>query len=382
MVDVEKVGVGQRVKRIDAPPKLTGQERFTGDLRMPGMLYARTVGSHSAHARITNVNKDAAKAIPGVVDVFTAFDLPITKDADGNPTKTGIAFEEALFAGQIVAIVVAETDVAAQDGAAAVEVEYESLPVLTTIEQGMDHATPSFSMRKVTISAEEAAMHNADAAKKSDDDHEDLAPNVSNTANFKRGDLELGFAEADKIVEYSFYSEAVHQGYIEPQSTLVAIDPIGRVTVYSSTQAAFHCRNRVAETIGVPIQQVNVVPMPVGGGFGGKFVHIEPLTAAVAMAAGRPVLLQFTRTEDLLAGNPAPACRIDIKLGAKKDGTFTALDSTLIFDAGATPSSPMQIAAILLGGYYRFPNMRIKGYEINSHKSALVPSNHRHISQP
>jgi CO/xanthine dehydrogenase Mo-binding subunit len=149
----------------------------------------------------------------------------------------------------------------------------------------------------------------------------------------------------------------------------VAIDPLGRVTVYTSTQAAFHCRNRVAETIGVPIQQVNVVPMPVGGGFGGKFVHIEPLTAAVAMAAGRPVLLQFTRMEDLSAGNPAPACRIDIKLGARKDGTFTALDSTLIFDAGATPSSPMQIAAILLGGYYRFPNMRIKGYEINSHKA-------------
>ncbi|MEZ4625245.1 MAG: molybdopterin cofactor-binding domain-containing protein [Thermomicrobiales bacterium] len=204
--------------------------------------------------------------------------------------------------------------------------------------------------------------------KKTEEEHEDLAPNVSNTVNFKRGDLGLGFAEADAVVEYSFVSEAVHQGYIEPQSTLVAIDPIGRVTVYSSTQAAFHCRNRVAETIEVPIQQVNVVPMPVGGGFGGKFVHIEPLTAAIAMAAGRPVLLQFTRTEDLLAGNPAPACRIDIKLGAKKDG-YLALDSTLIFDAGATPSSPLQIAAILLGGYYRFPNMRIKGYEINSHKT-------------
>ncbi|MEZ4625244.1 MAG: hypothetical protein R2843_10755 [Thermomicrobiales bacterium] len=164
MVDVEKVGVGQRVKRIDAPAKLTGQERFTGDLRVPGMLYARPVGSDFAHARILNVNKDAAKAIPGVVDVFTAFDLPITKDANGNPTKTGIAFEEALFAGQIVAVVVAETDVAAQDGADAVEIEYEELPVLSSIEQGLDHATPAFSMRKVTISAEEAAMHNADAA--------------------------------------------------------------------------------------------------------------------------------------------------------------------------------------------------------------------------
>jgi CO/xanthine dehydrogenase Mo-binding subunit len=369
MVDVEKVGVGKRVKRIDAPAKLTGQERFTGDLKLPGLLYARTVGSAYPHARIVSVNKEAALALPGVVNVFTAFDLPITRDAKGNPTKTGMAFEEALFAGQIVAIVVAESDVAAQDGAGAVEIEYEELPALLTIDQGMDRATPAFSMRKVTISAEEAAMHNADAARKTEGEQEDLATNVSNTVNFTRGDLDAGFAQADAIVEYSFTSDAVHQGYIEPQSALVAVDPIGRVTVYTSTQAAFHCRNRVAETIGVPIQQVNVVPMPVGGGFGGKFVHIEPLTAAVALAAGRPVLLQFTRMEDMVAGNPAPGCRIDIKLGAKRDGTFTALDSTLIFDAGATPSSPMQIAAILLGGYYRFPNMRIKGYEINSHKA-------------
>jgi CO/xanthine dehydrogenase Mo-binding subunit len=366
---VETIGVGQRVKRLDAPQKLTGQERFTGDLRVPGLLYARPVGSTYAHARITSVNKEAALAIPGVVNVFTFEDLPITRDANGNPAKTPIAFGEVLYAGQPVAIVVAESDVAAQDGAAAVEVEYEPLSVVSTIDQALDKRTAAFSERKVTISAEEAAMHNADAAVKGEEEHQDLAANVSNTVHYTRGDIAAGFAEADQIVEYSFTSAGVHQGYIEPQSALVSIDPIGRVTVYTSTQASFHCRNRVAETIGVPIAQVNVVPMPVGGGFGGKFVLIEPLVAAVALAAKRPVLLQYTRMEDFSAGNPAPPCRISVKLGAKNDGTLTALEGTLVFDSGATPSSPMQIAAILLGGYYRFPNLEIHGFEVNSHKA-------------
>ena len=365
---VATIGIGQRVKRIDAPAKLTGQERYTGDLRLPGMLYARPVGSAYAHARIKGVNKDAALAIPGVVAVLTAQELPIVKDEHGNPAKTPIAFDEALYAGQIVAVVLAENDVAAQDGAAVVEIEYEDLPVITSIEQAFDFATGPMSERKVTISAEEAAMHNADAAQKSEGDQEELPVNVSNTAHFKRGDIEQGFTEADAVVEYSFTSQSVHQGYMETQAALVAVDPLGNLTVYTSTQGAFHCRNRVAETVGVSINQVNVVPMPVGGGFGGKFVLIEPLVAAVAVAAKRPVLLQYTRMEDFSAGNPAPGCEISVKLGAKKDGTFTALQGKLVFDSGASPTSPMQIAAILLGGYYRFPNMKIHGFETQTHK--------------
>lgn len=364
------IGIGQRVKRLDAPQKLTGQERFTGDLRVPGMLYARPVGSIYAHARVVSVNKEAALAVPGVVAVYTADDLPITRDENGNPAKTPIAYGEVLYAGQIVAVVVAESDVAAQDGAAVVEIEYEEREVIATIAQALDPNTAAMAERKVTISAEEAAMHNSDAANKAEEEHEELPVNVSNTAHFHRGDIAAGFAEADAIVEYSFVSQGVHQSYMETQAALVNVDPLGGLTVYTSTQAAFHCRNRVAETVGVPISAVNVVPMPVGGGFGGKFVLIEPLVAAVAVAAKRPVLLQYQRMEDLLAGNPAPACEISVKLGAKSNGEFTALEAKLTYDSGSAPSSPLSIAAILLGGYYRFPNMDIRGYEVVSHKAA------------
>jgi CO/xanthine dehydrogenase Mo-binding subunit len=106
----------------------------------------------------------------------------------------------------------------------------------------------------------------------------------------------------------------------------------------------------VAETVGMPPQRINVVPMPVGGGFGGKFVLIEPMVAAAALAVGRPVMLRYSRMDDFLAANPAPDCRIAVKLGATRDGVLTALEGNLVFDTGSSGGSPRQIAAILLGG--------------------------------
>ena len=134
---VAGLAIGQRTKRVDAPQKLTGVERFTGDLRLPGLLYARPVGSAYAHARIRGVDKSAALAIPGVVAVLTSDDLPIARDASGNPVKVPIAFGEALFAGHIIALVLADNDAAAQDGANAVEVDYEPLPVVNTLDRVM-----------------------------------------------------------------------------------------------------------------------------------------------------------------------------------------------------------------------------------------------------
>lgn len=361
--------VGRPTKRIDSPQKLTGQERFTGDLRLPGQLYARPVGSPYAHARIAGIDKAAALAVPGVVAVLTAHDLPIARDEQGNPVKVPIAFDEALYAGHFVALVLAESDAAAQDGAALVEVEYEPLEVVNTLDQALDRNGPRVRLMEQVGTEDEAGMHNADAAQEVEADTEDLPPNVSNSIHFSRGDVEQGFAAADEVVDLTFDSLTVHQGYIETQAALAAVDPLGDMTVYTSTQAAFHCRTRVAETVSLPVHRVNVVPMPVGGGFGGKFVLMEPLVAAAAVAVQRPVLLQYTRMEDFLAGNPAPDCRIQLKVGAKRDGALTALQSRMVFDAGATGGSPLQIAAILMGGYYRVDNLEIRGYEVMTHKT-------------
>jgi CO/xanthine dehydrogenase Mo-binding subunit len=359
-----QTAVGSRTLRLDSPQKLTGQERFTGDLRLPGQLYARPVGSPYPHARVLGVDKTAALAVPGVVAVYSAHDLPIARDEQGNPAKVPIAFDEVVYAGQIVALVLAESDTAAQDGAAVVEVDYEPLEAINSLDRALDPSAPLSRLTQPVVSEEEAGMHNADAAQEVEHEKEQLPPNVSNSIHFERGDIQQGFAEADEIVDLSFNSMTVHQGYLETQAALAAVDPLGGLQVYTSTQAAFHCRNRVAETVGLPVHRIEIVPMPVGGGFGGKFVLIEPLVAAAAVAAQRPVLLQYTRMEDFLAGNPAPECRIQLKVGAKRDGTLTALQSEMVFDAGATGGSPLQIAAILMGGYYRFPNLEIRGYEV------------------
>ncbi|MGE3796420.1 MAG: xanthine dehydrogenase family protein molybdopterin-binding subunit [Thermomicrobiales bacterium] len=361
------VGIAQ--KRQDSPRKLTGVERFAGDLKFPGMLYARPVGSPSAHSKIESVDKTAALAIPGVVAVLTADDLPIARDDSGNPFKTPIAQGEALYAGQFVALVLAESESAAEDGALAVVINDSPLPVVRSLTQAMDFGAPLVRMHGSAGGEDEASMHNADAAAKEETEQEKLPPNATGSTHFHRGDVEAGFAAADEIVELEIFSDTVHQGYIEPQACVVNIGPLGDLEVYTSTQASFYCRTRVAETLGYPVHKVRVTPMPVGGGFGGKFVLIEPMVAAAAVAINRPVHLVYTRMEDFMAGNPAPECEISIKLGGKRDGTLTALQVRSVFDSGATGSAPMEIGMILLGGYYKVDNLDIRGYSVTTHKA-------------
>ncbi len=361
--------IGKRTKRSDSPPKLTGREKFTGDLRFPGMLRARMIGSDYAHARIVSIDAAAALDVPGVVAVLTHDDLPVARSENGVSPITLFADGEALYIGHPVAIVLAETDEAARDAVDLVEIEYEELPVLVDLEAAAAEDAPQVSHGPAGGFAEEAEMHNADAG--SGGTEEDLPPNVSSSIDFERGDIEAGFAEADAVVELTLTSDVVHQGYIEPQVALAVPEQFGRMAVYTSTQGAFHGRQKVADTLGIDLDDVKIVPKPVGGGFGGKFVLIEPLVAALAKAVDRPVLLQFTREDDFLTGNPAPDTRITIKLGAKRDGTITALDSYLLFDSGAASGSPLSICGILLGGYYKFPNLRIKGYEVQTHRPSF-----------
>ncbi|MEO7078936.1 MAG: hypothetical protein ABIY38_08595 [Rhodococcus sp. (in: high G+C Gram-positive bacteria)] len=180
--------VGHRTKRLDSPPKLIGAEQFTADLRIHGMLRSAIVGSTYAHARIVSVNKDAALAVPGVVAVLTNADLKVRLDEEGNPAVQLLAGDEALHSGHPVAIVLAETDAAAQDGAELVEIEYEELPVVVDLDAAILPDAPLVSHGKSGAFDDEAAMHNADAATGAGDD-EDLPPNVSSSVNYLRGDI-------------------------------------------------------------------------------------------------------------------------------------------------------------------------------------------------
>src|SRR5919205_844042 len=170
---------------------------------------------------------------------------------------------------------------------------------------------------------EELGMHGAAAG--GSEAEQPQAPNVASHQRYTRGDVEQAFRDADVVVEREYRTPWVHQSYVEPQVCAATVDPLGNVVVYACTQALFRTRDTVAAVLGKSTTQVRVYAMPVGGAFGGKFGLIEPLVAACAVAAGRPVRLAFTRIEDFSASNPAPSSIFRVTAGARKDGTFTAI---------------------------------------------------------
>lgn len=364
MSDYKTIGRPQPLK--DGKEKASGEIRYATDVRLPGMLYARLVTSPYAHARLLEIDTEQAQAVPGVVRVLTAADLPDV--APSSRHLLLLAHERVIFNGQPVALVLAESEGAADDGAQEVFVDYEPLPAAASIEQALAENAPLVWPEGVPSGSEEAGAHGADVG--ADEEEEEAAPsNVSGERSFERGDMAAGFAEADVIVERTFTTPGVHQSYLEPHATIVQPDPMhGGATVWTSTQAPFYVREEVADVLGVPESDVRVVPTPVGGAFGGKFLLYEPLAALAARLTGRPVRLVLTRLEEMLAANPALPGRIRVRLGARRDGCLTALEADLIFDAGCYPGAPYGIAAYLLGSAYRVPNLDIQAHEVLTFK--------------
>jgi CO/xanthine dehydrogenase Mo-binding subunit len=359
--------VGKRMRRADSPERLTGQVRYTGDLVLPGLLHGRLVRSPHASARIVSVNKDEALATPGVVAVLTAGDLPVADIRAAVADRAIVmAFEQTTYVGQPVAVVLAESEAAAEDGAQLVEVEYEPLSPTIDMLEALRPDAPVVRLHGED-NQEELGMHGAAAG--GSEVEAPQAPNVASHQRYERGDADKALAEADVVVEREYRTPWVHQSYMEPQVCAATIDALGNVVVYACTQAMFRTRDTVAHVLGKSPSQVRVYAMPVGGGFGGKFGLIEPLVAALAVAAGRPVRLAFTRIEDFSAACPAPSSIFRVTVGAKKDGTFTVLKGEVIFDAGSKAGAPAAHAALCLGVFYRWQNLDIDATEVVTHKT-------------
>jgi CO/xanthine dehydrogenase Mo-binding subunit len=359
--------VGKRFKRADSPERLTGQVRYTGDLVLPGLLYGRLVRSPHASARIVSVDKSEAEATPGVVAVLTAEDLPVSDiRAAVESRNIMMALERTTYVGQPVAVVLAESEAAAEDGAQGVEVEYDPASAAIDPLDAMRLDAPVVRL-STNGSEEELGMHGASAS--GSESEAPQAPNVASHQRYHRGDADTALAEADVVVEREYRTPWVHQSYMEPQVCAATVDALGNVVVYACTQAMFRTRDTVAAVLGKSPSQVRVHAMPVGGAFGGKFGLIEPLVAACAVATGRPVRLAFTRNEDFSAANPAPSSIFRIKAGARKDGTFTVLKGEVIFDAGAKAGAPAAHAALCLGVFYRWENLDIDATEVVTHKT-------------
>jgi CO/xanthine dehydrogenase Mo-binding subunit len=362
--------IGQALPRTDSPEKVRGQTRFTADLTLPGMLHARLVTSDYAHARITGIDTSAAAASPGVFAVFTGKDLLPDGPEPGQRALAMLARDKVIFYGQPVAIVLADSEEAAEEAVDLVMVDYEALGVNVDGEKAAQPDATPIRPKEQEIGEGESQAH-ATVSGGEEIDVDALPANVTTALAFTRGDVEKGFADADVVVERTYRTPFVHQGYIEPHAVVAAPDPLGRLTIYTPTQGQFYARNLTAQAVGKPLNDVTVVPMEVGGGFGGKTVLLQPLAAATALRTGRPVKLVLSRLEEFLLATPAPGVIIDIKSGVKRDGTITAIQARAIFDSGAYPASPTNIALMTVGGYYRCAHLHLEGYEVITNKPGV-----------
>lgn len=340
--------IGQRVRRQDAGPRLTGHERYTADLSLPGMLHAAFVLSTQAHARIVSIDAAAALAVPGVERVVTAADLPefARNDAELVREVFFLAHERVLYAGQHLAVVLAETPEAAEEAAELVRVEYAPLAPALDLD--------------LALSDDAATVH------------PELGHNRSAAVRFERGDVDAALANAAGAVSGEFHSEAVYQSYLEPRAVVADADAIGRVTVYTPTQGQFAMRSMIAQALRLPEHDVIVQPMVVGGGFGAKFVLFEPLVALLAQLAGRPVKLVLTRSADFVATIQAPQSRVRATLTADGAGRITAIDADIVVDTGAFSHSPYQLMGLMMGSWYPAANLRISSTEVYTNRSGAA----------
>lgn len=362
--------IGTPMPRVDSPQKVRGQTRYTADLNLVGMLYARLTTATQAHARIKSIDVEAARQVPGVVAIVTGRDLMPEGPEPAVRSHAMLARDKVIYYGQPVVAVVAESEAAAEEAAALVQVDYEPLGVAIDPLKAMQSDAPVIRPKDQEEESGEAGMHGLSAAGESLD-VQSLSDNVVNTVHLTRGDVEQGFAEADLIVERTYTTSFVHQGYLEPHATVAVPEPTGGLTVYTATQGQFYARTVTAATLGLEQNEVTVVPMEVGGGFGGKTVLLEPLTGALALRTNRPVKLVLSRMEEFLLATPAPGSIIEVKCGAKKDGTLTAVKAKAIFDTGAYPGAGATGPLLMIGGNYRWQNFELEGYEVVTNKPGV-----------
>jgi CO/xanthine dehydrogenase Mo-binding subunit len=364
---VSAIGVAR--PRRDSEAKVLGRTRYVADLAVPGLLHARLVLAHEAHATIVSIDTTAALASPGVVAVLSATDLPLAAHGRGRSFEP-LAHEEVTYAGQPVAIVVADTEAHAADGLEGVIVELEPLPAVLDLEAAMRAGAVPARVRAAEpdggsdIADAHAAVSTQDAG-----DGEAHSANVLGSARLGAGDAGAALSASDVVVSGRFRTPWVHQGYMETQSVTAWVEPTGELVVHASTQGTFAARNSIARLLGLTPDRIRVHAAPLGGGFGGKLVLLEPLVAAVAWALKRPVCLALTRSEDMAATNPVGGELIDLELGASSDGRLRGLRSRILFDRGSTDEFGIEsIAALLASGPYRWEAHEAECYGVATNR--------------
>ena len=373
--------VGTRPIRHDGTDKVTGRAQYSADIQLPGLLHGKVLRSPHAHARIKSIDATRALALPGVKAVVTSADLPqpsglVSDLGEGlvmnNPkflSNNFLAEHKVLYKGHALAAVAATGPHIAEEALSLIDVDYEVLPPVLNVLDAMKDDAPILHEKLATLTdplkAGGGLRGDQDPGKPS---------NVANHFVFELGELEKGFQEADVVVEREFETKTVHQGYIEPHSATAHWNAEDHVTVWCSSQGHFNVRDHVAIVHGIPVSRIKVIPMEIGGGFGGKLIsYLEPVAALLSKKTGHPVKLTMNRAEVFEGTGPGCGCYIKVKMGVTKDGRITAAEAFLAYEAGAFPGSPVNPGCQCMFAPYDIPNGRVEGHDVVVNKPKTAP---------
>ena len=345
--------VGTRPLRPDGVDKVTGRAKFGADYSAPGQLVGRILRSPHAHARIKKIDTSKAEKLAGVKAIVTAADLPDLTNGDKGMfdiLENCMARTTAFYDGHAVAAVAAIDARTAREALKLIKVDYEILPHVTDVDEAVKPSAPVLHKNMFTEGMEPKPKK---------------ASNIAKRTEFGHGDVGAGFKEADVVVSRSFKTEQTHQGYIEPHACVASVGPDGQGELWVCTQGHFVYRNTCAQLLGMEVSKLRVTSSEIGGGFGGKtHVWAEPVALALSRKANRPVKLVMTRDEVFRASGPTSATSIDVKIGARKDGTIVAAEATLRYSGGPYYGMWAELGAMTAFACYDLKNVKTVGYEV------------------
>lgn len=349
--------VGESVPKQDGTAIITGKAYYTADILQSGLLHLKILRSPFPHAKIRNINIDKAKALEGVVDIFTYKDvprIPYTTAGHAEPVPDPLDHylldNKVRFVGDRVAAVVAESVEIAKKACELIEVDYEVLPYVINPIEAMKNGS--------------VIIHDEPESQQIPDRNRNIAGEIF----LESGNVEKGFIEADLIVENTYTLPAVQHVHLEPHVTVTHLESDGTLVVRSSTQVPFHTQRLLSQLFNIPQDKIRVYKPQLGGGFGNKQeILTEDLCALATLRTGKPVQWEMTRNEEFTATNSRHAMTIKLKTGVKADGTIIAQDLEIIANTGAYGNHGKTV--VFLSGYiplglYRCDNKRFTAHAV------------------
>ena len=346
--------LGKSHVRVDALDKVTGHSIYAGDVYLPEMLMCKVLTSPRSHARIVSIDTSEAKALPGVRGVITGRDFPDVFFGSGAlRDRRVMARDEVFYIGEPVAAVAADDEITAVEALSLIKVEYEDLDSIVD-------PVASLTGSSTTVHPDLEGFEGYAFA---------LGGNNCTMLDADRGEVEAAFAEADQVIEETYHTQPINQGFLEPMACVANVEANGRLTVWASTQGPYQVRQQLASVLDMPIGNIKIIAMEMGGGFGAKLrLALEAFPALLSMKTNRPVKLVNTREETFTLNGPRLETNIYLKTAVNNDGKITAREARSIFDVGAYLGAGPNSGVGHGLGAYDIPNFRLRSYGVYTNK--------------